>query len=46
MNHRLFTILDYRTITSFITVISEGIHQPKEVDSTQSVLVSNLKKYL
>lgn len=45
LNHRLFTILNYRAIASFTTNISEGIYKPKNVEIIQSVLVSNLKKY-
>ena len=45
LNHRLFTVLNYRAIASFTTNISEGIYKPKNVEIIQSVLVSNLKKY-
>ena len=30
LNHRLFTILNYRAIASFTTNISEGIYKPKK----------------
>ena len=46
LNHRLFTILNYRAITSFTTNLSEGIYKPKNVEIIRSVLVSNLKKYV
>lgn len=45
-NHRLFAILNYRALASFTINIYEGIRKPKEVEGTQSILVSSLKKCL